>query len=55
MICVFLANTLLISFYTLLIYYYKLSGKSGISLFGQKKQMEYSLSTPPICPNICEN
>ena len=33
----------------------KVSGKSEISLFGQKKQMEYSLSTPPICPNICEN
>lgn len=47
MICVFLANTLLISFYTLLIYYYKVSGKSGISLLGKKKTNGVqSLDTP---------
>ena len=33
----------------------KVRGKKRDFAFGQKKQMEYSLSTPPICPNICEN
>lgn len=32
----------------------KVRGKKRDFAFG-KKQMEYSLSTPPICPNICEN
>ena len=35
--------------------YYKVSGKKRDFAFGLKKQMEYNLTTPPICPNICEN
>ena len=38
-----------------LAYFYKNERKKRDFAFWAKKQMEYSLSTPPICPNICEN